>query len=407
MKRILTLAIALAAAVAASGCQKDPDQDNPLKTVDLTTRSAEFIQKGNSFSFNFLEQVNKASDGDFIISPLSMQFLLGMVVNGAKGNTADQIFNVLGYGKDELPAVNEFCKAMMAQLPSLDRKTTLKIANAFVANNTCPILDTYTANITNYYSAYVQNLDFSNSQAATDAINGWCSKNTNGLIPKVLDEVTPDMLAYALNALYFKSQWAEQFKKNHTSEENFTPEGASARKVNMMKQSADHGYTENDIFQAVSLKYGNGAYSMVVLLPKAGHKTAEIAKYLKTNDWGKFCSSMYKTKVETWIPKFETKFHIKLNDILSDMGMSDAFISGMADFSALSPVTSHLSFVQQDAIIKVDEEGTEAAAVSVAGWQKNAAMPEGPSFIADHTFLYLITEASTGAVLFAGKYGSK
>ena len=337
------------------------------------------------FSFrDFLEQVNKASDQDFIISPLSMQILLGMVVNGAKGNTADQIFNVLGYGKDELPAVNEFCKAMMAQLPSLDRKTTLKIANAFVANNTCPILDTYTANITNYYSAYVQNLDFSNSQATTDAINGWCSKNTNGLIPKVLDEVTPDMLAYALNALYFKSQWAEQFKKNLTSEENFTPEGASA-----------------------SLKYGNGAYSMVVLLPKAGHKTAEIAKYLKTNDWGKFCSSMYKTKVETWIPKFETKFHIKLNDILSDMGMSDAFISGMADFSALSPVTSHLSFVQQDAIIKVDEEGTEAAAVSVAGWQKNAAMPEGPSFIADHTFLYLITESSTGAVLFAGKYGSK
>ena len=173
----------------------------------------------------------------------------------------------------------------------------------------------------------------------------------------------------------------------------------------MMKIEDDFYYQDNDLFRAVSLPYGNGAFSMTVLLPQPKHTVADITASLrKTN--GHF--SMFPCEVDLWLPRFETKFHINLNDILSEMGMPSAF-SGAADFKAMSDYAGRLSFVQQDAVIKVDEEGSEAAVISSAGIEKATAVGPG-SFVvfhADHPFLYLITEASTGAVLFAGRYGSK
>ena len=143
---------------------------------------------------------------------------------------------------------------------------------------------------------------------------------------------------------------------------------------------------------------------MVAMLPKEGYKVADVITYMKSADWKAFREGMRNVKVNVWFPRFETKYHIQLNDILSDMGMPKAF-TPQADFSSLSEEALFLYFVQQDAIIKVDEEGTEAAAVSVAAFGKMAA--DGPSiyFYADHPFLYLITESSTGAILFAGRYG--
>ena len=116
---------------------------------------------------------------------------------------------------------------------------------------------------------------------------------------------------------------------------------------------------------------------------------------------------MDEANVDLWLPRFETKYNMMLNDILSAMGMPDAFDAAKADFSPLSDYALRLSFVQQHAAIKVDEEGTEAAAVSSAGFEKNAAMPmDDVVFHADHPFLYLITESSSGVVLFAGRFGN-
>jgi serpin B len=146
---------------------------------------------------------------------------------------------------------------------------------------------------------------------------------------------------------------------------------------------------------------------MTVFLPLEGFTTADVIKNLKSVglDAVRYMSNY---EVDLWLPRFETTYHIKLNDILSEMGMPSSFDSSKADFTAMSAYAAYLSFVQQDAVIKVDEEGSEAAVVSSAGMMKNAAGPvDHVVFHADHPFLYMITESSTGAVLFAGRYSGK
>ena len=412
MRKISIAAAAAALLLSGIACGKTPGDDpknNEYKPLELTTKSAEFAEKGSTFTFNFIDQINASTQKDYIISPLSMQFLLGMILDGAKGATAEEICRVLGYGAGEVEAVNEYCLSMLQQLPALDKKTTLTIANSIFVDDGWPLLDSYKRTVGQYYQAEVANLNFSDGTASLKAINGWCADHTNGLIPKILDEVSPDMLAYLLNALYFKSQWKEKFQKAQTADETFTDESGTKGMVPMMKQNKNYGYTETSVYQAVRLPYGNGAFSMYVFLPKGKNGVADITATLKKDDWNTVRRSLSTCEVDLWLPKFETKFHIKLNDILSEMGMPLSFDPGNADFTAMSDYALCLSFVQQDAIIKVDEEGSEAAAVSSAGMMKNTSV--GPekfvTFHADHPFLYLITESSTGAVLFAGRYSGK
>ena len=389
-------------------CNKGPVDDpanNPLKPLSLTTKSAEFVQKGAAFNLEFLERIDASADKDYIISPLSMQFLLGMILDGAQGETADEICAVLGYGKGEAEAVNEYCLSMLEQLPLLDKKTTLSIASAIFADKGWPIKEAYKSTVGKYYKAEVSNLDFSDGAASLKEINGWCSRHTNGLVPKILDEVDSRMLAYLLNAMYFKSQWQEKFPKSATAQEPFTRRDGTKIQVPMMKQVKKFGYRADLVFRSVRMPYGNGAFNMTVFLPQEGHTLADVIDRLQAIGWSG-SDPMKSYEVDLWLPRFETKYHIKLNDILSEMGMPGSFDPLKANFKAMSDYALCLSFVQQDAVIKVDEEGSEAAVVSSAGMLKETAAPpsEYVVFHADHPFLYMITEAGTGAVLFAGRY---
>ena len=414
MKRIMVFSIAAAMLFSFTSCGETiqigggDSTDDTCKSITLSTKSAQFVRDGLAFSFDFIDRINAESQKDYIISPLSMQFLLGMILDGAKGETADEICRVLGYGAGETKAVNEYCLSMLTQLPSLDAKTTLSIADAIFVDDGWPLKSTYKADVAKYYNAAVENLKFADSDAALRRINGWASEHTNGMVPKVLDEVTTDMLAYLLNALYFKSKWTSEFQKTASVDKPFTDESGTISTVKMMRQTRDFRYTETEVFQAVRLPYGNGAFSMTVLLPLSGHTVYDVCAALKTGGLS-FMDAMRFDEVDLWLPRFETKFGIKLNDILSEMGMPSSFDGERADFTAMSTFALCLSFVRQDAAIKVDEEGTEAAAVSSAGMMKNTSVGPGKTIVfhADHPFLYLITEQSTGAVLFAGRYAAK
>ncbi len=411
LSALLAAALLTACVFAGSACerigkQKD-DGDNTLKPLTLTTRSSEFIEKGNAFAMDFLERINAEAEGDYVISPLSMQFLLGLLLDGAQGETAAEIAGVLGYGAGETEAVDEHNLLLLEQLPGLDKKTTLNIASAIFVDDGWPLLESYKSRVGKYYQATVDNLDFSNGAYSLKIINGWCSDHTNKLIPKVLDKVEPEMLAYLLNALYFKSQWTDKFQASQTKDRPFTDEAGRTGSVPMMQQTHEFAYAENERYQAVRLPYGNGAFSMTVLLPKAGVKLSTVVKDVKNAGWDAVRKQLWSREVDLWLPKFETKYKINLNDILSEMGMPRAFDDVLADFKAMSAYALCLSFVQQDAIIKVDEEGSEAAAISSAGMMKATSV--GPSypvvFHADHPFIYLISENRSGAILFAGRYG--
>ena len=412
MKWMRGLAVAASLLMVAISCEKienkDDEPDNPYQEIEITTKSADFVQQGLPFTFDYIGRINDGTEENYIISPLSMQFLLGMILDGTRGETADEICTVLGYGKGEVDAVNEYCLSMLQQLPELDKKTTLSIANAIVVNHKYSLLDRYQETVGKYYEAFVSSMDFSDSDAAVKEINQWCSDHTNGMVPKVLDKVSVDMLCYLFNALYFKSEWKFKFDKSATSAETFIGADGQVLNVNMMKQAENYQYAENDTYQVVNLPYGNGAFSMMVFLPKSGHGIPDIIGEIKKADWNSLRKGMGISEVDLWLPRFETKFGIKLNDILAAMGMPLAFDDTRADFSAMSPDALCLSFVRQDAAIKVDEEGSEAAAVSSAGVFVTSPGPNPHAvFHADHPFLYLITEASTGAVLFAGRYSGE
>jgi serpin B len=411
MKHFALISAMTAILIGSVSCEKiggDDPKDNPYKKLELTTKSAEFAKQGNDFAFNFIDRVNGVTQGDFIISPLSMQFLLGMILDGAQGQTADEICSVLGYGAGEVVAVNEYCQAMLQQLPNMDKKTKLAIANAIVVNQNYPLLDSYKSTVGKHYDAEVANMDFDDISGSTKKINKWCSDHTNGLITEIIKNVNPEMLAYLLNAMYFKSEWKQKFPKGNTSNETFTAEDGTKKSVPMMKMEKSFTYQDNDVLRTVRLPYGNGVFSMMVILPAEGKTLADVTGYLNGKEWNAFVSNLVSCDVDLWLPKFETQFRIKLNDILCAMGMPTAFDKNLADFTAMSSISPYLSYVQQDAIIKVDEEGTEAAVVSSAGMMPTSAGPgDHIVFHADHPFLYLITESSTGAILFAGKYSGK
>ena len=385
--------------------------DYILKTLDLPVKSNVFIREGNNFAFNLIDRINKDPEvkGDFFISPLSLQFLLGMLLNGAQGETADEICTVLGYGKGETEAVNAYCQAMMQQLPELDNKTQLALANALVVNRDYSLKDSYKNTVGQYFKADVLNLDFHDKDGTTKIINDWCSDHTNGLIDDIDPNVNPDMLAILMNALYFKGLWSGPFSKEDTKDETFTLESGKTIKVPMMKNYLGTiPYQENDTFSAIRLSYGKGAYAMTVILPSEGKTLSDVTASLNGSSWNEFLSHMVLCDADLWLPRFETSFSITLNSILSTMGMSSAFNAEIADFRAMSDNALCLSRIKQDAVIKVNEEGAEAAAISI-GEVLSTSVGPGASVIfhANRPFLYLITETGRGTILFAGRYNGE
>jgi serpin B len=387
-------------------CSKEPVddfeevQDYEVKSLQLSSKSSELVKLTNSFAYDFIDRINAEAEGSYVVSPLSLQFLLGLVLNGAVGSTADEICNVLGYGAGEIDDVNEFCLSMLQQLPSLDARTKVCIANALFVNQKYPVKAGYKSVVEKNYEAQVTNLDFSNTTGSADVINKWCNDNTKGLIPQIIDRVDPAGLAYLLNALYFKGAWMYAFKSGNTTSETFTKENGKKVKVKMMKQDEELAYSENELFQSVSLPFGKGSFRMNLYLPVKGKTVSDVTNALRTSGLNAF-PGRTNAKVDLMLPKFETSSDMILNDVLKAMGMRTAF-SNYADFSAMTDAGAFLSIIKQKAKITVNEEGAEAAAVTV-GFMLTSA-PKNVSFYADRPFLYTITESTTGVVLFAGKY---
>ncbi|MBQ9398408.1 MAG: serpin family protein [Bacteroidales bacterium] len=410
MKNFIWLLLAVSVLQLPLSCNRlapEEDGDNTFVPISLSTKQAGYVESGNRFAWRFIDGVADCAalekKDSWFVSPLSLQIDLGMLLNGAKGETADEICRTLGYNAGELAEINAWSKLMLTELPKMDKKSELAMANAIFYNKTISLKKPFRNTVSDAYAATLEALDFSQGNSV-NTINDWCSKQTKGMVPKVIDQISPAYLAFLINAIYFKSQWSEQFDKNATASETFVDENGKKSTVPMMKMTGKTfhvGQTEQ--YQSVRLPYGNGAFSMTILLPEKGHSVKDITALL-----AKEGLSVKETplEVDLWLPRFETKYHIKLNDLLASMGISQAFNPFAADFSALSDTPSYVDFVQQDAAIKVNEEGSEAAAVTVIGMRKNS-IGGGPDvvFHADHPFLYLITESSTGVILFAGQFG--
>ncbi|HCM20585.1 MAG TPA: hypothetical protein DIC46_07365, partial [Porphyromonadaceae bacterium] len=368
----------------------------------------EMVQSDQQFAFEFFAHVfdeeRADKDANFMVSPFSLSMALAMTWNGADGETKKAMQETLkmdAYSDEEL---NAYYQKMKDALLKTDPSTKLSIANSIWTNQFVSIKPAFIDVNKKYYDAEVQAVDFSDVKTK-DRINRWASDNTNGLIQSVLDKTQREDLMYLLNAIYFKGIWTSKFDAKNTSKKLFTQEDGTRKEVDMMHQTAEFNYTADETVQAVQLPYGNQAFSMLVLLPQEGKQLQDVVPVLKEGDyWAHFTSGLHNAEVELSLPKFKTEYSKRLNDILIDkMGMGIAF-SNAADFSRMSDQDANISFVKQDTYIGTDEEGTEAAAVTVVGIIETSlpVQPEKVVFNANKPFVYVIKENSTGAVLFMG-----
>ncbi len=419
----LGLCVLLVAAVTGCGgvkCSENPAGEEVGAEITVTEEGMDSILKENSelmqkvmqdFAFHVWAKLD--ADESYVFSPLSVQMLFTMLLNGAEGETAQEMVKALDLDTAalDMKGYNNIYHHLMENMPKLDSAVKLNIANAMVVNEKYPLKKEFVNEAKAYYKAMVENMDFTRSDKVVAKVNGWCDKNTNGLIPKVIDNITPDMAACLMNAVYFKGKWSDPFDKELTERRTFIDEKGSRLELEMMAQEERFYYMENRRMQCLCLPYGsgNGSFCMFVLLPKAGYKVSDLVTGLNTGQLT-VMDGMKRRDVDVWLPKFETKYHKQLNDMLKELGMKRAFAQS-AEFGGFSEMPSYISLAQQDAIIKVYEEGSEAAAVTsivMDCLSIEKKEPEPPVvFHADHPFLYMIMECRSGAILFMGRYNGQ
>ena len=394
--------------------------------INLTTEQRTFAYDNNQFALNFLNTVNETdrSGKSFIYSPLSITYVLGMVNDAATGLTEKELEETLGFHEGGIQAVNDYCKKLIDGLPKVDDKVKLNIANAIFLNKSFTLKPQFTQDMQTYYDAKAEALDFK-APETLGHINGWCSEKTNGMIPTILDEIDPAIISYLLNAIYFKADWASKFDPKNTKDEAFTTEnGNSSTKIPMMHQNVLINYMKNNTYSAIEMPYGNGLWNMVVMMPEEGMTTNDIIDHLKMfgvypmlydDIDGSLASWVFGPyEVDLKLPRYETSSDTDdledgLIGLMKKMGINRAFDDGMAEIPNMCGLPVYIQIMRQKAKIKVNEEGSEAAAVTVAGMMEQSmkiGADEYPkaTFHANRPFVYVIREASSGVILFVGKF---
>lgn len=395
---------------AGEGTEPESGPELPDVPFVMTKSQEDFVADNNAFAFDMLSYVmnDESAADDFIVSPLSVSFVLNALANGAQGQTREQIMDALGYDGIGLNDVNDYSKMLLEGCGAVDRRVTVGINNALFVNKDFSLKTSFSQSLDNYYDAFVASIDFSNP-SALKMINDWCNEKSSGLIPVMIGNLSPQAAMCALNCMYFKGRWTSEFSPSKTRNGDFTDIDGMKHQVSMMnKEKAHLRYVSNDKFQAISLPFGRGMYSMFVILPSPGNDIYAVADALNGETWSSALSAMKIVKVNLTLPKFETETSLDLTQILKNAGINDAFDASKADFSGMTEGQKqvYLSLVKQNGRIKIDEEGAEAASITDVSMAGADLIKEEPvEFRADRPFIYLIRESSSGAVFFVGVKG--
>jgi serine protease inhibitor len=374
-------------------------QERPLTNAEKAIVSAD-----NAFSFKLLVSLNKNAAGkNLFICPLSVSMALGMTLNGANGPTKDAMKATLGFTGLTQDDINQSYATLAALLTGLDPKVQMQIANSIWYRPTLIVENAFKQVNMTYFNAEVNSIDFADPSAPL-TINGWVDSKTNGRITNVVPPTIPDYIVmYLINAVYFKGSWTYRFDPNYTKDDAFFLTDGSKSTCSMMAQKDTVPYFVQNGVQGIDLPYGNAGFSMTVILPPPGVNVDDFVAGLTQDQWNLWTASLSKREVSVYMPKFRITWRNSLREVLSAMGMGVAF-SDAADFTgidkrgflAISDVL-HVTFVQ------VDEEGTEAAGVTVIGMSATAVGVNPAIMRLDRPFIYAIRENQSGTILFIGK----
>jgi serine protease inhibitor len=357
----------------------------------------------NRFGFNlFKEVVLEQSDQNIFISPLSVSMALGMTQNGAAGTTLDAMMSTLELSGYDLESANLCYRNLIDMLTALDPEVRFQIANSIWYRSGLTPKRLFVQDCRTYFDAETAGLDFDQPEAA-DIMNQWVEDATNGLIKDMVQKPIPiDVVIILLNAIYFKGSWIHPFDADYTSDWWFTVPDGSKSLCRMMIQQESRYYTtfEGPDFYGVDMAYGDSLFSMTVLLPKAASHVDTIVAHLDQENWKTWTAGFRPWYGMLFMPKFELEYEVNLIPALANLGMGIAFF-GPSDFSNMftDGLGIFLSKVKHKTYIRVDEEGTEAAAVT----EVDGATGIPPQFYVDKPFVFFIRENRSNTVLFMGK----
>lgn len=399
-------AVLLAGTMVLAGCGEpappgDAARIDAKLVAELGPGDARAVGEAvNAFGFDLLAGVADA-DQNTIISPLSVAVLLAMVLAGADGDTATELAKVLHLDDRRDVRVG----ALLRRLADTDQ-VTLSVANALWADEGRPFERDYLRFVRTTFGATVEQDDLGSPHAA-DAIDAWVDRNTDGRITKIAKALglpDPGAVLVLLNAVYFLGEWTTQFEPADTGPEPFAGPGGGHFDVPMMHLTGQTlGYTERDGYRMVRLPYGEDRrYGMEILLPDEGNDLAGVLDSLDAAEWHAAVDSLdAQTVDELALPRFELRWQGQLNDVLQRLGISAAFSPSKADFRPMSPAAPSLGKVVHQTYVRVDEHGTEAAAVT-GGAMITSARANSVVFRVDRPFAFTISDQETGTVLFLG-----
>lgn len=377
------------------------------------------------FAFDLLKQIaNKQPGGNVFISPYSVSTILQMVVDGAAGSTKQEMESALYLNemvgdsavsgpKQEIESVrylngmaarDEACKSLVRSITSGQNNVTLNLANSVWFKQSVELRPEFVAGCTNYFRAEAGALDFSSPQSAK-IINDWAETNTRGRIKDIVQwPMNPLTRVILANAIYFKGRWAREFDKGTTKDRAFTAPDGTQKQVPMMQQQGHFDYFQGKGFQAVRLPYAGRRLEMYLFLPDNGSDFKKLLAGFDGSGWQKEIQRQFRDREGmVMLPRFKLNYDVVLNEPLEALGMKRAF-SADADFSAMSAEKLFLSEVKQKSFVEVNEEGTEAAAVTTVTLHAMVATrPESPfELILDHPFFFVIGDETTHSILFMG-----
>lgn len=395
--------LAVATMMFACGDRAD-NLDNLPNLRPMSAGEAQIIEASNEFSMDLLQVINREhEDENIFISPFSVSAALSMTANGARGETRDAIKTVLHASHLSDAEMNAAYRDLVKFLLELDRKVELQIANSSWYRNDLSIHSEFSEILSKYYDAEIRPSDFGDP-ATVDKINGWIENKTRGKISRMLDQIPSDAVMYLINAIYFKADWQFRFDEARTEKAPFYAPGGQKMVDMMYAKGSKISLYQHPDFVLADIPYGNGQFSMTLLIQREGKDINEIIDTMTREQLGFYINQSDTATMEVYMPKFKLEFRKGLVEALSSLGMGIAFTDN-ADLSGIfrEDLRLLISRIMHQSFIEVNEKGSEAAAATIVEVEVTSMPVVPPGLRADRPFAFFIRENHSNTILFSGK----
>ncbi|KFM58368.1 Neuroserpin, partial [Stegodyphus mimosarum] len=374
--------------------------------VSSMTPNVAFAQANNHLAINLHRQLAREG-GNVFFSPFSLSIALAMLYWGTRNETAQEMRHVLGYDSANITD-DSLLSSFNELLSTLDRTSenyVLSYANSLLYQRGFAVKEEYKSVMSEIFRALMVEVDFTrDSENVVKQINEWVKIKTNNMIPQLLKSLDPMTVIVILNAIYFKGAWSKPFDERLTGLQTFYNNGKryGAKEVEMMYHRQTFFYLEKETFKALKLTYEEGEVAMLVLLPHSRNGLRQLESQLSSTFVQDVESAMYETIVDVALPKFRLEYSKSMKKALQALGMNLVFQNG-ADLGGMSYSKElKVSDIIHKAVVVVNEEGSEAAAVT-AILVTTYSLSFDPTFIVDHPFMFVIYDTKSSHILFMGK----